>query len=51
LGGADLLTHDDEFPHQFPETTVFSDLCFGTLDGRALGDNLSDGFSGDPVSQ
>jgi hypothetical protein len=51
LGGADLLTHQDEFPHQFPETVVFRDLCFGAFDGRALGNDLGDGLSSKAMSQ
>jgi hypothetical protein len=51
LGGADLLTHEDEFPHQFPETVVFRDLCFGAFDGGALGNDLGDGLSSKAMSQ
>jgi hypothetical protein len=51
LGGADLLTHDDEFPHQFPETVVFRDLRFGTFDSGALRNDLGDRLSSNSMSQ
>jgi hypothetical protein len=46
-----LLTHDDEFPNQFPEAVVFRDLRFGTFDGGALGNDLGDRLSSNPMSQ
>jgi hypothetical protein len=51
LGTTDLLTHGDQFPHQFTEAAVFGDLRFGTFDGRALGNNLGDRLSTDSMSQ
>jgi hypothetical protein len=51
LGGADLLTHEDQFPHQIPETVVFGDLSFGPFDCRAFGNNLGDRLSSSSMGQ
>jgi hypothetical protein len=51
LGGADLLTDGDQFPHQVTETAILSDLRLGAFDSRALGNHLGDGLSTDAMSQ
>jgi hypothetical protein len=51
LRGTDLLTDDDQFPDQVPETAIFGDLRFGTFDGGALGNDLGDRLSTNPMSQ
>jgi hypothetical protein len=51
LGRTDLLTDENEFPHQLPETVVFGDLRFGTFDGRALRNDLGDRLSSHSMSQ
>src|SRR5580700_1104676 len=51
LRGTDLLTDDDQFPDQVPETAVFGDLRLGPFDGGALGNDLGDRLSTNPMSQ
>jgi hypothetical protein len=51
LGGADLLTHKDQFAHQILETVVFGDLCFGTFDRGALRYDLGDRLSSNSMGQ
>ena len=46
-----MLTHEDQFPHQTPETVVFGDLRFGPFDCRALGNDLGDRLSSSSMSQ
>jgi hypothetical protein len=36
---------------QVPETALFCDLYFGTFDGGALGNDLGDRLSANPMSQ
>src|ERR1700674_1393205 len=51
LGGADLLTDGDEFPHQIAETAVFSDLRLGAFHRWARRNHLGDRFPTDAMSQ
>jgi hypothetical protein len=51
LGTTDLLTNGDQFSHQVTEAAVFGDLCFGTFDGRAFGNDLGDRLSINSMSQ
>jgi hypothetical protein len=51
LGGADLLTDSDEFPHQIAETAVFSDLRLGAFHRWARRNHLGDRFPSDAMSQ
>lgn len=46
-----MLTHEDQFPHQIPETVVFGDLRFGPFDRRALGNDLGDRLSSNSMGQ
>src|SRR5215468_7803151 len=48
---ANLLTHGDQFPYQLAEAPILADLRFGAFDSGALGNDLGDRFSADPMGQ
>jgi len=51
LGIAELFADGNQFLHELAKTTVFGDLCPGTIYRRPLGDDLGDGLSTAGMSQ